>query len=141
MKEFSVASVQFLILELLISVITTVRKSQDYQTVKSSSYFWRWTHLERCKTVSTSINQLTGASLVTFICDIWAQIIFSVEWTFWNMMLLLFSVRKSIQNWLEIHRLPPSHQERINLSVWGRRTRYTRVKRQGTLVKPLNNVC
>ena len=39
LKEFSVASVQFLILELLIFVITTVRKSQDYQTAKSSSYF------------------------------------------------------------------------------------------------------
>ena len=38
-KEFSVASVQFLILKSLIFVNMIVRRSQNYQAVKLSSYF------------------------------------------------------------------------------------------------------
>ena len=44
-----------------------VLMSQNHRIVKSSSYFWWWIHQERCRTVSTLMNQLTGASFMNFV--------------------------------------------------------------------------
>ena len=66
-KEFLVESVQYLILKLFIFANTIVLMSQNHRIVKSSSYFWRWIHQEKCRTVSTLINQLTGANFVFFL--------------------------------------------------------------------------
>ena len=94
-QEFSVESVQYLILKLLIFANTIVRMSQNPQIVKSSSYFWRWIHQERCRTESTLMTQLTGENFVNVFYL--SQITFKVGWSFWKMMLSLFSVRKFIQ--------------------------------------------
>ena len=59
--------VQYLILKLLISVNTIVLMSQNHRIVKSLSYFWRWIHQERWRTVSTLMYQLTGANFVFFL--------------------------------------------------------------------------